>query len=278
MTIKAKILCLVGAFALLAAAITGLGLKTMADYSRIIEDYRHTSQNVFNGERLNRQLTGAALDGRGVYMAHDEDEAVAAARQVDARADALSELIAGWDKTLKPGELPKYAAVRKNVLEFIRDGRRLAAMTRKDGRNAATSYGDHAEFRATREQMQADIDAMVGEIEARQAQSQRALERFEMQRQEQFLLIATTGILLLLAGSMWIAIGAIANPLSQIRRAMVKVSEGDYETPTPVSRPDSEIGQLWNALDILKGRAAQAERLRKEKLAAEHALRELVLD
>ncbi len=278
MTIKAKILCLVGAFALLAAAITGLSLKTMDDYNRVIDDYRHTSQNVFNGERLNRQLTGAALDGRGVYMAHNEDEAVAAARQVDVRADALGELIADWDKTLKPGELPKYAAVRKNVRDFVHDGHVLATTTRDHGLRAANSYGNHAAFRATREQMQADIDSMVADIEARQVQSQRALEQFETQRQEQFLLIAASGILVLLAGSMWIAIGSIANPLSDIRRSMVKVSEGDFDTPIPTDRSTSEIGQLWNALDILKGRAAEAERLSQEKLAQEHRLRELVLD
>ena len=69
MTIKAKILCLVGAFALLAMVITGLGLNTMTDYNRVIEDYRHASDNAMRGERLNRYMMQAALDGHGIYSA-----------------------------------------------------------------------------------------------------------------------------------------------------------------------------------------------------------------
>ncbi len=277
MTIKAKILCLVGAFALLAAAITGLGLATMADYNRIIDDYRHTSQNVFNGEKLNRQLTGAALDGRGVYMAKSDEEAVIAATQIDARADALTALINDWQKSLRPGELPKFAAVRKNVLEFARDGHVLAETTRNRGLQAANQYGNHAEFRSFREQMQTDVDSMVAEMEARQVQSQAALAQFEAKRQGHFLLIAATGILVLLGGSLWLAIGSIANPLGRIRRSMVRVSEGDYDAPIPDGRT-GEIGELWGALDILKARAAEADRLSKQKLEDEHRLRELVLD
>jgi len=126
--------------------------------------------------------------------------------------------------------------------------------------------------------MQSDVDSMVADMEARQVQSQTALVQFESKRQNQFLFIAASGILVLLAGSLWLAIGSIATPLSQIRRSMVRVSEGDYETPLPAGRTGSEIGELWGALDILKARAAEADRLSKQKLEAEHRLRELVLD
>ncbi len=278
MTIKAKILCLVAAFALLAAAITALSLKTMDDYRHAIAGYRHASQNAFNGERLNRYLSAAALEMRGIYMAKSDAEAQVAAARTDASADQLTAFISQWHKQIIPGELPQFAGVEAKVLNLAAGAHFIARYTRDNGHMAANSVGNIARHRQFREQMQADIDAMVSDIEANQALSTAELAYFEAQRQQQFLLIATAGILLLLAGSMWIAVNSIANPLSQVRRSMVKISDGDYETPIPADRMTGEIGELWGALDILKTRAIEAEQLSKEKLAEEHRLRELVLD
>jgi len=277
MTIKAKILCLVAAFALLAAAITSLSLSTMGDYKRAIAEYRHASQNAFNGERLNRYLSAAALEMRGIYMARTEADALIAADRTDISADQLTAFVMQWHRQVRPGELPQFAGVEAKIQNLAGGAHFIARYTRDNGRLAAYAVGNIARHRVFREKMQADIDAMVREIEARQALSAAELSHFEAQREVQFLLIATTGILVLLGGSLWIAFGSIAYPLNQVRRSMVRVSEGDYETPIPDDRK-GEIGELWGALDILKARAIEAERLTTEKLAEEHKLRELVLD
>lgn len=278
MTIKTKILSLVAAFALLALAITGLSLSTMADYSRSIANYRHASENAFRGERLNRYLTAAAVDGRGIYMARTDAEARLAADQVDLRANTLNEFIQDWDARLKPGELPEFDRVHDEVLEFIKDGHTLAYMTRKQGLAAANDYGNQPVNRHVRESMQSSIDAMVSRIGAEQARSREALQKFESTRQLQFLAIAVSGILLLLAGALWLTIETITSPLSRVSESMIKISEGAYNTPIPTESKDNEIGQLWSALAILQSRAAEAERLTNEKLEEEHKLRELVLD
>ncbi len=277
MTIKAKILCLVAAFALLASAITGLSLSTMRDYKRAIDEYRHASQNAFNGERLNRYLSATALEMRGIYMAQTEADGLVAAGRTDASADRLTVFVNQWHGQIRPGELPQYAGVEAKVLNLAGGAHFIARYTREHGRMAADTVGNIARHRLFREKMQADIDDMVREIEAQQALSAAELNHFAAQRQIQFLLIATAGILVLLGGSLWIAFGSIANPLNEVRRSMVSVSEGDYNTPIPAGRT-GEIGELWGALDILKARAIEAERLTKEKLAEEHKLRELVLD
>lgn len=278
MTIKAKILCLVGAFALLAIVITGMGLNTMADYNRVIEDYRHTSDNVVRGERLNRYLMQAALDGHGIYSADSPHMEQWAANRVDLTANMLADFVNDWNAHLKPGELADFPAVRAYVLDMARDGHALAKIAREKGLAAANAYGDHPEYRASREQIQARIDTMIAGIDARQTQSQNALSRFESERTQQFLLTAAIGIFVLLIASLWIAVRAIAAPLSEVRRSMVKISEGQYETPIPPSPRGNEIGELWGALDILKTHAIEAERLARERLEAEHRTRELVLD
>ncbi len=250
----------------------------MADYSRSIEDYRHASENAFRGERLNRYLTAAALDGRGIYMAVNDAEAKAAADRVDIRANSLNEFIQEWDAHLKPGELPEFERVHSEVLEFVTDGHTLAYLARKNGLAAANAYGNHPVNLKSREAMQSSIDAMVSRITAEQTHSRNALQKFESVRQIQFLVIAVSGILLLLCGALWLTIETITSPLSRVSESMIKISEGAYDTPIPDESKDNEIGQLWSALAILQSRAAEAERLTNEKLEDEHRLRELVLD
>ncbi|MFT4075982.1 MAG: hypothetical protein QM647_10680 [Asticcacaulis sp.] len=282
MTIKAKILSLVAAFAVLAIAITGLALKTMADYDRIIADYDHASENAFRGERLNRYLTTAAMEGRAVYAAKTPEAIRAAADQVDVRANLLTAFITDWAKELKPGELPEFTKVEPYVLDFATDGHTVARLARNEGLDSARAFGNHDIFRVHRENTQADIDAMVARINAQQARSHDAMDRFRSERQTQFLVMASIGILLLVLGSLWIVIDSITNPLDRVRQSMIRISKGEYDTALPTSEQSdamgTEIGELWRALGVLKAHAIEAERLSDEKLKEEQALRELVLD
>ena len=278
MTIKAKIFGLVGAFALLAAAITGLGLQTMSDYNRIIETYRHASDNAFRAERLNHYVTAAALEMRGIYMSRTPEDALAAAAKAEQSGAVLKAFLDDWKHQLKPGELPQFDAVYKNAGDVASGSRFIAQYTREHGADAAYAIGNTPQHVAFRERMQSDIAAMAARTNADQSTSQAALTRFEQVRAGQFLGIAGVGIALLLAASLWIAIRAIAEPLSEVRRSMVKISEGRYETPIPEGHKDGEIAELWGALDILKMHAIEAERLSREQLEAEHRTRELVLD
>ena len=45
MTIKSRILLLVGCFALMASAVTGLGLVTIQDYNRILREVSEAHEN-----------------------------------------------------------------------------------------------------------------------------------------------------------------------------------------------------------------------------------------
>jgi methyl-accepting chemotaxis protein len=282
MTIKAKILSLVAAFTLLAIAITALGLKTMSDYDRIIAAYNHASENAFRGERLNRYLTAAVVDFRGIYMSKNQTEALNAADRVDASTAALATFLGNWRKQLHPGELPEFVQVNTMVLRLVDGGHMISNLTRTKSLAAADAWGNRDSNLVLREQMQAAIVAMVDRIESDQVRSRAALERFKSERQTQFLIMASTGILLLVLGSLWIVIDSIANPLDRVRQSMIRISKGEYDTDLPTTEQSdamgTEIGELWRALGVLKAHAIEAERLLEEKLKEEQTLRELVLD
>jgi len=278
MTIKAKMLILVAAFAVMASAITALSLTTMSAYNRMIDTYRHDSELAFHTERLNREVTALAVEIRNIYIARDEGHALLAADAVDESAASLqmqTDLVASM---LKPGELPQFASVRSKGRIMVNAGHLLAKYVREHGRAAANALGNTDEHREFREHLQDEVEQLVADLSSRQVLSQAALTRFEATRQLQFLLIAGSGILLMLGASLWIAIVSIGRPLNAVRNAIVSVSQGAYDTPIPPHSDDDAIGRVWTALGILKDRAAEAERLTREKLAEEHRLRELMLD
>ncbi len=278
MTIKAKILFLVAAFAIMASAITALSLATMSAYNRTIDTYRHDSELVFHTEKLNRDVTELAVEIRNTYIARDDNHARLAADAVDESASRLRGQLDLVASMLKPGELPQFGDIRGKIGIMVDAGHMVATAVREHGRDAADAMGNTDEHREFRERLQQQVDFLVADLSSRLIQSQSALTRFEATRQTQFLVIAASGILAMLGGSLWIAVFSIGRPLMAVRDAIVRVSEGAYDTPIPEHAENDAIGRVWTALGVLKDRAAEADRLTREKLAEEQSLRELILD
>jgi nitrate/nitrite-specific signal transduction histidine kinase len=278
MSIKAKILSLVLAFTLLAAAITALGLKTMVDYDKVIADYVHASNNAFSGERLNRYVLTVAIDLRGMFMAKNKTSADERALRLEASANRLEAFAKQWKTQLNATEMAEFRTFEKDLNTTIYAVRKLSLITRNESLQKADSIGNNDAYRRFRESMQVRIDNMITKIEARLTQSRAEMNHFKAERIKHFLLIATLGIALLIAGSIWIAVSAIASPLRRVSQSIVKISEGAYDTPIPTEEKSEEIAEVWGALAILKDRAMEADRLTREERVREQKLRELVLD
>jgi methyl-accepting chemotaxis protein len=263
MTIRAKVLSLVAAFALLAMAITALGIKTMVDYDRIIADYNHAADNAFRGERLNSYLSAGALEMRGLYLAQNEAEARLQADLIEARVTRLEAFLNDWQKTLAPGELPELVQVRRDCQTVIIGGRYMAQVVRAHGLAAAGAYADTNRYRLAREAMQTRIDGMVTRIAETQHHSQQAMERFKSERLTQFLIMAAGGVLLLLLGSMWVVIELlVAAPV--YKRPTLAPSESEPEPLPEFEALDGRIAEVWRVLGVLKsstGKAAQDKRV-----------------
>jgi methyl-accepting chemotaxis protein len=276
-TIKAKIISLVVAFGLVAAAITALGLKTVHDYEVTMQRYNRASENVFRGERLNRLVLTVVVEARGVYMAK-AGEALERADRLDAALNAVEAYIRDWRKDARPGELPELEAVARAGASQVDGTRKVAELARTVSIEAAKQLGNHESVRGRRLALQAQIDLMITRITNDMQKTRAELQVYQQNRVRDFVLIAAAGTLALLAASFWVAISAIANPLNRVRQSIIRISEGAYDTLIPITGHKDEIGEIWGALAILKDRAEEADRLTREKLETEQSLRELVLD
>lgn len=275
MTIKAKILALVAAFALMAAAISALGLATIADYDRVIADYSRASDDAFRAEHLSRVLSEAVIRIRNIY-------ASAPGPQLDQRITALQAnlvdteaLLADWKAHMQPGEVPQFNQVQKDTQRVIGFARYIIVLARTEGPAAAQKKGFTDAAVNWREGFQDRLDAMVGDFHQKLKVKQDQLKIYQTRRATEFVAIAATGTILLLLASLWVAIRSIANPIKHVTGSIIRISEGAYDTviPDDAGHPDrtDEISRLWGAIAILRDRSAELKRINDAKL-------ELMLD
>ncbi len=278
MTIKSRILALVACFAIMAAAITGLGLVTINDYNHMLQSADKAQDNAYRGEHLNRLVTGVVMDSRGVYMSKDTTEASKYADGVDKQLDSIAAMMTEWKAGMKPGELPEFAAVEAKANEFITLRRELARLGRDVSPADASVLGNNDTNRENRKAFQASIDAMVKTIKTNLEASKADMAKYQHTRVWQFLLIAATGIIGLIAASLWVAVKSISRPLHHVTESVMRISEGAYDTEVPEAKAKDEISSLWRSIRTLRDRAAEGETLKAHQEEEEMRIAENMRD
>ena len=275
MTIKAKILALVAAFALMAAGISALGLVTIADYDRVIADYSRANDDAFRAEHLSRVLSEVVIHIRTVYRTEPGpqlDRRIEALKANLADADAV---LADWKAHLRPGEVPQFTRVQRDTQGMLGFARHLIDVARTDGPAAAEKQGFTDAAITWREGFQDRLDEVVADFHHKLQVKHDQLQAYQARRITEFLAIAASGTILLLLASLWVAIRSIANPIKHVTGSIIRISEGAYDTVIPEQAGDpgkaDEISRLWAAIAILKDRSVELKRINDAKL-------ELILD
>ncbi len=278
MTIKMRIILLVGCFAAMASAITGLGIVTINDYNRILREVSVAHDNAYRGEHLNRLVTAAVMESRGVYMSKDIAEAGKYADGIDKDLNDIQALLTDWQATQQTAQLQEFAAVKAKADEFVGFRRELARLGREVSPEAANEQGNNEANRSNRKAFQQSIDAMVADIHGKLEATNAKLDAYKTQRIWQFLLIAAGGVVVLLAASLWVAFRQISKPLQHVTDSVVRIAEGAFDTAIPEARGRDEIASLWRSIRTLRDHAVEAETLkahqREEELRIEQNMRE----
>jgi len=275
MTIKARLLTLVAIFALVAAAISALGLKTISDYNRVIDGYTRVSDDAFRGERLNLLISQTIIELRNVYVAGtpaERDERIA---HMTARITETTALLRDWQAARPAGEIEDLGGIATTARNTDAYCLKIVGIARTQGVAAAERIGLDPRAILGRESFQAKLDTMVASIQQKLRERRAAVDAYQARRTTDFLIVAGAGTALFLLVSLWIAIRSIANPIKTITGSIIRISEGAYDTVIPEHAADprktDEISRLWAAIAILKDRSVELKRLNDAKL-------ELMLD
>ena len=275
MTIKAKILALVAAFALMAAAISALGLATISDYDRVIADYSRANDDAFRAEHLSRVLSEAVIRVRNIYRTPPGPQLDLRSQALEANLAETEAVLVDWKTHLQPGEMPQFDQVQKDTRRVLGFGRLVIKVAHTDGPAAAEKKGFTDANVAWREGFQDRLDALVAGFHQKLQVKQDQLKTYQARRVTEFVAIAATGTVLLLLASLWVAIRSIANPIRRVTGSIIRISEGAYDTDIPAGAGDpgktDEISRLWAAIAILRDRSVELKRINDAKL-------ELILD
>ncbi|HVZ29570.1 MAG TPA: MCP four helix bundle domain-containing protein [Asticcacaulis sp.] len=280
MSIRARMLALVGCFAAMALVVSGLGLATIIDYNRMLQANDHAYENAWRGERLNHLISNVVMETRGLWNAEDQIERNAFALSLNRNLDDIEKLLPAWRAVDTPAEVERMKPIEADAARFItlrREVARLATAGQVDQARALSTGS-----RASRIAFQAKVDALVQEtLDARDVAKAEAA-KFNKQRATDFLMACLLGTLLMVFLALWMLAQFITRPLKDIASAIIKTSEGDYGVALDPGEGKDEVAGVWRALRILKDHAIEAERLAREQREAERQnemkLREILLD
>ena len=276
MSIRARILALVGGFAAMALIVTALGLQTIADYNRTLRDYDHAYENAWRAERLNHIVSNVVLETRGLYIARSDEELNSFVVSLNKNLDDLQTPLTDWEAHLTPEEADRLKPVEQDVRDFIALRRQVAAFGAAGKLEDAHTLSTNN--RPVRIAFQNKVDALVlktvSELDAAKAKT----VKFDHDRAVMFLATCVGGILVMAAAALWLVTHFVTRPLRQLAAAIVSTSRGDYTQVLPAGDGKTEIDDVWKALAVLKAHAIEAEQLRRAEHERERSLREIMLD
>ena len=280
MSIRARILILVGCFALMAFTVTGLGLLTISDYNRMMKDYDHAYDSTWRGERFNHLISNVVMETRGLYIAVDADQRGIFVKNLRDDLDEMETFTRNWQADATPAEKPQIDTLAAQAAGFIALRRKVADLAANGDVVAAQVLS--TSNRTDRIAFQVRVETLVQKTRQDLATAKAQADHFNKRRASDFLLTALVGIAVIMALSLWIVSHFITNPLRNLASAIIKTSRGEYDQVIEETQGEDEVSSVWRALAVLKERAIEAERLAAAKAAEDHEkelkLREILLD
>jgi methyl-accepting chemotaxis protein len=279
MSIRTRLLALMAGFAAMALVIAALGLLTLADYQSMMAESNRAWENSWRGERLNHLVSNVVMESRGIYGSTDKAEVAMFAGNLNRNLDSIETLLRDW-KASGPAGAKLVSDIEPNVVAFTGLRRRIAQLALAGRIDDAHALG--LSNRANRSAFQDRLDGVVAGIRANLDAVQLRADRYGRERAVEFAAAAAAGVLVMSVLALWALAQFVTRPLKAIARAIVDTAESDYSAPLPQPRGQDEISTVWRALNVLKDRAIEAERLAALQREAEHQkeieLRQLILD
>ncbi|MCC5980477.1 MAG: HAMP domain-containing protein [Oceanicaulis sp.] len=275
MGIRTKIIAAVGVVSVVSVILAGLGIQTMQAYNTRVAAYENAATRAYNGQHLNRLVTGVVMEARGIYASRTTEEAAPFGQGLIRRLDQIDALLAEWS-TLVPAsgeERALFEAVVGRSAEF-RTFRTETVRLGAIDPALANEQGNNMDNRTNRRAYQEEIDAMVQRDRAQLDAIEAELGSFFTSRLILLSSIAVLGVLGGLAFALYVAIFQISRPLTGVTGVLERVAKGDLAVELPDNRRKDEIGTLWSTVAVLRDALSDAERMKAEQAASEERQRE----
>ncbi|KOF19870.1 chemotaxis protein [Ensifer adhaerens] len=274
MKIRGKINLIVGVMSLLAIAVTGMSLLVVSQYNNRFHQYQNASERAFNGEHLNRLVTGVVMEARGIYAAPTIEKAKPFAEGILKNLEKIDTLFKEW-RPLVPAETrASFDALTKRAEEFRTFRVETARLGQEVSPQAANEQGNTDANRANRKAFQAEIDAVVEANLATLETVKADIASFERSVIVIILGIAGLGLAVGIGTAFYIGTNHLSRPILDLTGKMKLLAGGDLSADVPFADRKDEIGEMAAAVQIFKQNGLAVRDLN----AQEAALREKSAD
>ncbi len=274
MKIRGKINLIVGVMSLLAIAVTGMSLLVVSQYNSRFHQYQNASQRAFNGEHLNRLVTGVVMEARGIYAAPTIEKAKPFAEGILKNLDSIDTLFTEWRPLVPADKLGSFDALTKRAAEFKAFRVETARLGQEVSPQAANEQGNTDANRANRKAFQAEIDAVVEANLATLEIVEADVASFERSVVVIILAIAGLGLAAGIGTAFYIGTNHLSRPILDLTGKMKQLAGGDLSADVPFADRKDEIGEMAAAVQIFKQNGLAVRDLN----AQEAALREKSAD
>ncbi|NRP17607.1 Methyl-accepting chemotaxis protein II [Ensifer adhaerens] len=274
MKIRGKINLIVGVMSLLAIAVTGMSLLVVSQYNSRFHQYQNASERAFNGEHLNRLVTGVVMEARGIYAAPTTEKAKPFAEGILKNLEKIDVLFKEWRPLVPADKLGSFDALTKRAEEFKAFRVETARLSQEVSPQAANEQGNNDANRANRKAFQAEIDAVVEANLATLQTVQADIASFERSVIVIILGIAGLGLAVGIGTAFYIGTNHLSRPILDLTGKMKQLAGGDLSADVPFADRKDEIGEMAAAVQIFKQNGLAVRDLN----AQEAALREKSAD
>ncbi|WP_457582158.1 methyl-accepting chemotaxis protein [Ensifer canadensis] len=274
MKIRGKINLIVGVMSLLAIAVTGMSLLVVSQYNSRFHQYQNASERAFNGEHLNRLVTGVVMEARGIYAAPTIEKAKPFAEGILKNLEKIDALFAEWRPLVPADKLGSFDALTKRAEEFKTFRVETARLGQEVSPQAANEQGNTDANRANRKAFQGEIDAVVEANLATLETVKADIASFERSVIVIILGIAGLGLAVGIGTAFYIGTNHLSRPILDLTGKMKQLAGGDLSADVPFADRKDEIGEMAAAVQIFKQNGLAVRDLN----AQEAALREKSAD
>ncbi|GAC1486906.1 MAG: hypothetical protein NVS2B11_12640 [Acetobacteraceae bacterium] len=180
--------------ALVAAAISWLGVDALQTYKAKTAEMQNAARRGMIGQQVNGLIYAVVMDSRGVYMAREPNEREKYAKPLLATLARMPPLMAEWQRNLAAGHERDLDATLPNVERLIEFRTETVRLAREVGPDKAREYGDNDLNRGNRQALGEAVSRLAAANELDLSRLDAELARLFRARLIQLVAIASGGI------------------------------------------------------------------------------------
>ncbi len=279
--ILTKILMVVGLLAVVAVAITVIGVSALRGLNATAQQMSEMSDSALTGARLSIGITALS---RGEYrIAIDPSEQTrkdilnqVAVEQVNFR-QRLDQLSGSLSDEADLERVREIRARFDTYLEYLKDTAQTAERVQDQHVSEATAVLRESAIRgrAAAEEVRKSVAALVGSLDEKRKQSVATTEAEYLRSSTQMVVGASLGVLVALVAGYLIGQYGISRPIRAVVAVLQQLARGDFSAAVAGADRADEVGDVARTALVFKQHGEEKLRLERE---AEQAKRDAEAD